>query len=57
MVFIFLNTALIQWFSKNQATIVISVFGVEFLATEIVMDIFRGVGYSLRMMGVPISVP
>ena len=37
--FIFLNTALIQWLSKKQATIETSMFGAEFLAMNIVMAI------------------
>ena len=32
-------------------------FGTEFVAMKIVMENLRGMGYNLRMMGVPISVP
>ena len=32
-------------------------FGVEFVAMKIVMDIFRGIRYNLRMLRVPISAP
>ena len=55
--FIFLNTALIQWLSKKQATIGTSVFGADFVATHIFMETLQGIRYKLRMMGVPISVP
>ena len=55
--FIFLNTALIQWFSKKQATINTSIFGSEFVAMNIFMDTLQGIMYELRMMGVPISGP
>jgi hypothetical protein len=52
-----MNTALIQWFSKQQATIKTSVFGAEFLAMKIGMESLRGLQYKLRMMGVGISGP
>ena len=55
--FIFLNTALIQWFSKKQAMLETSVFRLEFLATKIDMETLRGIKYKLRTMGVPISGP
>ena len=38
MFFIFLNDALIQWFSKKQATVETSVFGAEFVAMNIFME-------------------
>ena len=31
-------------------------FGVEFVAINIVVDTLRGISYKLRMKGVPISV-
>ena len=55
--FIFLNTAPIQWFSKKQAKIEMSVFGVEFVTTKIVIETFQGIRYKLRMMGVLIADP
>ena len=55
--FIFLDTALIQWFSKKQATIETSVFGADSLALKTFMETLRGIRYKLRMMGVPIPVP
>ena len=36
--FIFLNTALINWLSKKQATIQGSVFGAEFVAMKTGVD-------------------
>ena len=57
LVFIFLNTVLIQWFSKNHATIETSMFGSEFVAMNIFMETIRGIRYNLSMMGVPISGP
>ncbi len=55
--FVFMNTALVQWFSKQQATIETSVFGAEFVAMKIGMESLRGLRYKLRMMGVGISGP
>ena len=55
--FVFLNTALVQWFSKQQATIETSVFGAEFVAMKIGMESLRGLRYKLRMMGVEIDNP
>ena len=55
--FVFTNTALVQWFSKQQATIETSVFGAEFVAMKIGMESLRGQRYKLRMMGVGISGP
>ena len=50
-----MNTALIQWFSKKQATVETSVFGEEFVAMKIVVETLWGIRCKLRMMGVPIS--
>jgi len=55
--FVFMNTALVQWFSKQQATIETSVFGAEFVAMKIGMESLRGLRYKLCMMGVGISGP
>ena len=55
--FIFLNTALINWLSKKQATIEVSVFGAEFVAMNTGIEALRGIRYKLRMMGVPLNGP
>jgi len=55
--FVFLNSALVAWLSKKQATIETSVFGAEFVAMKIGIEALRGLRYKLRMMGVPISGP
>jgi len=55
--FIFLNSALIGWCSKKQATIETSVFGAEFVAMKIGIETVRGIRYKLRMMGVKLSGP
>ena len=53
----FLNTALINWLSKKQATIEGSVFGAEFVAMKTDVEALRGIRYKLRMMGVPLTGP
>ena len=55
--FVFMNTALVQWFLKQQAMIETSVFGAEFVVMKIGMESLRGLRYELRMMGVGISGP
>ena len=55
--FIWLNTALINWLSKKQATIEGSVFGAEFVAMKTGVESLRGIRYKLRMMGVPLTGP
>ena len=55
--FIFLNTALINWLSKNQATIEGSVFVAKCVAMKTGVEELRGIRYKLRMMGVPLTGP
>ena len=55
--FIFLNTELIDWLSKKQATIEGSVFGAEFVAINTGVEALRGIRYKMRMMGVPLTGP
>ena len=52
-----MNTALIDWLSKKQATIESSVFGAEFIAMKTGVEALRGIRYKLRMMGVPLTGP
>ena len=54
---IYVNMALVQWFSKKQSTVETSVFGAEFVPTKQGVDELRGLRYKLRMMGIPISGP
>ena len=53
--FIFLNTALIDWLSKKQATIKGSVFGAEFVYMKTGVEALRGIRYKLHMMCVPLT--
>ena len=52
---IYMNTVLVQWFSKKQPTVKTSVFGAEFVAMKQGIDALRGLRYKLRMMGLLIS--
>ena len=55
--FVFMNTALVQWFSKQHATVETSVLWAEFVAMKIGMESLRGLCYKLCMVGVGISGP
>ena len=48
--FIYVNSALVNWISKKQATIETSVFGADFVAMKQGMEAVRGLRYNLRMM-------
>ena len=50
---IYVNTALVQWFSKKQCTVETSVFGAEFVAMKQGIDALQGLRYKLRVMGIP----
>jgi len=54
---IYLNSALVMWCSKKQATIETSVFGAEFVAMKHGLETLRGLRYKLRMMGVELAGP
>ena len=54
---LYLNMSPITWYSKKQATIETSVFDAKFVAIKHGMETLRGLGYKLRMMGVPIDGP
>jgi hypothetical protein len=52
---VFLNSAVINWYSKKQGSIEGATFGSEFMALKTVAEINRGLRYKLRMMGIPID--
>jgi hypothetical protein len=54
---IFCNMAMIDWVSKQQATIETSVFGAEFIAMKHGVEKLRGLRYKLCMMGIPLTRP
>ena len=56
-IFIYLNNAPIQWFSKRQNTVESSSFGSEFIALRIATDMIEALRYKLRMFGVPVDGP
>jgi hypothetical protein len=55
--FIFLNSALVDWYSKQQRAIGSSVFGSKFVALKTGMEKSYGLCYKLRMMGIPVAGP
>ena len=54
-IFIYLNNALVIWFSKRQNTVESSSFGSEFVALRITIELLIALRYKLRMFGVPID--
>ncbi len=54
---IFLNMSLLNWLSQKQPTIESSVFGAEFFAMKLGVEVLWGIRYKLRMMGIPIAGP
>jgi hypothetical protein len=53
----FINSAVINWYSKKQGSVEGATFGSEFIAMKTVAEMNKGVRYKLRMMGVPIDGP
>ncbi|KAL7451499.1 hypothetical protein ACHAXS_000250 [Conticribra weissflogii] len=53
---IYLNTALISWYSKRQSTIETCTFGAEFVSMKTCVEALFGICYKLRMMGIPMMV-
>ena len=56
-ILVFINGALVLWYSKRQNTVESSTFGSEFVAMRIAVEQVEGLRYKLRMMGVPIDGP
>jgi hypothetical protein len=56
-ILIYVNNALISWYSKQQNTVETSTFGSEFVALRIVVEQIEALCYKLRMFGVPIDGP
>ena len=53
----YVNTALVQWFSKKQSTVETLVFGAKFVSMKHGITALRSLRYKLRMMDIPISSP
>jgi hypothetical protein len=56
-ILVFVNNALISWFSKRQNTVECSTFGSEFVALRIAVEQMEALRYKLRMFGIPIDGP
>ena len=56
-ILIFLNKALVLWYSKQQNTVESSTFGSEFVAMRIATNLIVSLRYKLRMFGVPLVGP
>ena len=54
---IFMNMAMINSHTKNQATVEGAVFGAKFLAMKQDVEALRGIRFKLQMMGVNIDGP
>jgi hypothetical protein len=56
-VLLYLQSAPIVWYTKQQGSIEISSFGSEFTAMKTGIELIVGLRYKLRMMGVPLEGP
>jgi hypothetical protein len=56
-ILVFVNNALISWFSKRQNTVECSTFGSEFVALRIAVEQMEALRCKLRMFEVPIDGP
>jgi hypothetical protein len=55
--FIFVYGAPVLWMLKKQATIETSVFGAEFVAMKVGLEMMHGLWYKICMTGVPLLGP
>ena len=54
-VLIFINKAPIHWYNKNQPSFDTSMFGAEFCAMKVGVEMVEAFRYKLRMFGVPLD--
>ena len=54
---VFLNSALIPWWSKKQMSVESSTFGSEFIAMKQCCEYLQGLHYKLRMLGILCDEP
>ena len=54
---VYLNCALVCWWSKKQMSVESSSFGAEFIVMKQCCVYLRGLRYKLRMMGIPVETP
>ena len=56
-IIVFLNNTPIKWYSKRQKTVELSMYGLELVAAHIATKLIIELGYTLRMLGVPLDKP
>jgi hypothetical protein len=56
-ILIYVNKALVFWYSKRQNTVESATFGSEFIALKTAIDQIDALRYKLRMFGIPIDSP
>ena len=54
---VYVNSALVYWFSKKQTSVETSSFGSEFTAMKQCCEYIKGLKYKLQMMGIPCDEP
>ena len=54
---VYLNSALVYWWSKKQNSVESSSFGSEFMVMKQCCEYLRGLRYKLCMMGIPVNGP
>jgi hypothetical protein len=54
-ILIFLNRALILWYSKCQNTVETSTFHSEYVAAKTAVEMINSLRYKLRMKGIPVA--
>ena len=54
---VYINCALVHWFSKKQTIVDISSSGSEFVSMKHCCNYIRGMRYNLRMIGIPFEGP
>ena len=54
---VYVNSALVYWFSKKQNSVETSSFGSEFTAMKQCCEYIKGLKYKLQMMGIPCEGP
>jgi len=52
---VFVNRALVVWYSKKQNTIESSTFGAEFIAMKSCIEVIVHLRFKLRMFGIPLN--
>ena len=56
-VLLYVNKALVGWYSKKQGSVETSTFGSEMVAMKTAVELSIGLRYKLKMMGVPVEGP